>query len=507
MKSFFDWFENRYPNKDNAWLILGKGPSFSKLSEYNSEKYHKLSLNHAVREIKVEIAHIIDLDVLEHLGDVLLKNAEMLVMPWHPHVHNKPSRSNLEQLVANNKILQQLADEGRLLWYNLSTSKTHNSIAPVVNVKYFSAEAAVNLLAMAGVRHIRSLGIDGGSSYSNNFRDLKEKTLLSNGRTSFNEQFKEIAKTIFKMNIDYAPLNIDHPVRVFVATTEAQMLSVKVLEYSIKRHTSITSIVTPLHTTGIEIPLPVDPEKRPRTPFSFQRFLIPEVMKWNGRAIYLDSDMQIFDDLKNVWTLPFNGSQVLSVSEPSETGRRPQFSVMLIDCASLDWNIADIVRNLDRDNLSYKELMVEMKVAKKISPDIDPRWNSLERYEPGLTSLIHYTDMNTQPWVSTKNPLGWVWVEELFRAIDDGFITVDYVESHIKEGWVRPSLIWQINNRFSDTKKLPKKVLQLDVDFKPPYLGIPKHGVSQWASNSKIKKLSKKFNQGFIKNLLTWFKS
>ena len=503
MKSFFDWFEHRYPNKDNAWLILGKGPSFSKLSEYNSEKYHKLSLNHAVREIKVEIAHIIDLDVLEHLGDVLLKNAEMLVMPWHPHVHNKPSRSNLEQLVANNKILQQLADEGRLLWYNLSTSKTHNSIAPVVNVKYFSAEAAINLLAMAGIRHIRSLGIDGGSSYSNNFRDLKEKTLLSNGRTSFNEQFKEIAKTIFKMNIDYAPLDLESPIRVFVATTKAQMLSTKVLEYSIKRHTSMTCVVTPIHSSKTIIPQPVNPNKRPRTPFSFQRFLIPDLMNWKGRAIYLDSDMQVFDDLKEVWTMPFNGAEVLAVSESNKTGRKPQFSVMLLDCNKLDWRINEIVQQLDQDKLDYKELMVDMKIAKTVRADINSRWNSLERYEPQVTGLIHYTDMDTQPWVSTKNPLGAVWVEELFRAIDDNFISIEYIETHIKNSWIRPSLLWQINNRIAETLNLPDHVLKLDGDFVAPYQRLPKHGVSQWRKD--IKKTTKK--QGILFNFFERFQS
>ena len=50
--------------------------------------------------------------------------------------------------------------------------------------------------------------------------------------------------------LDAAPLNLEAPVRVYVAATEEQMLSVKVLEYSIRKHASMTTVVIPLHDTG-----------------------------------------------------------------------------------------------------------------------------------------------------------------------------------------------------------------------------------------------------------------
>jgi hypothetical protein len=96
----------------------------------------------------------------------------------------------------------------------------------VVQVRYFSAEAALNLLTTAGVKQVRSLGIDGGADYSQDFADLKDKTLLTNSRTSFNKQFEEIAKTILRTQVDYAPLDVESPVRVYVASTEAEMLPV-----------------------------------------------------------------------------------------------------------------------------------------------------------------------------------------------------------------------------------------------------------------------------------------
>jgi len=251
---------------------------------------------------------------------------------------------------------------------------------------------------------------------------LAASTRLANRRASFDRQFEAIARVIRRTGVTYGPLTLETPVRVYVATTEAQMLAVKVLEYSIHKHASISVDVIPLNETGIEIPLPQDPARRPRTPFSFQRFLIPQAAGYRGRAIYLDSDMQVFRDIRELWSLPMDGADLLAARAPDGSGRRPQFSVMLLDCAALGWDIADIVRRLDAGELTYEQLMGEMRVARSIRPDIDPSWNSLERYQAGVTGLVHYTDMPTQPWVSSGNPLGYLWVRDLIEAVDAGAI-------------------------------------------------------------------------------------
>src|SRR5207249_1624073 len=145
---------------------------------------------------------------------------------------------------------------------------------------------------------------------------------LANSRSSFNRQFEEIARIIMTTSVDYAPLDVESPVRIYVAATDAQMLAVKVLEFSIKKHASVSVEVTPLHTTGLAIPVPKDARNLPRTPFSFQRFLIPALKGYRGRAIYLDSDMQVFRDIRELWTLPFDGADLLTVREPEQSGRR-----------------------------------------------------------------------------------------------------------------------------------------------------------------------------------------
>jgi len=169
MKDFFAWAAcNNTANKD--WLILGKGPSFGELPRYDISSYATLSLNHAVREQSVDIAHIIDLDVVESCSDALLNNACIVVMPWHPHIDNKASASTLGDLCNRIPVLERLRKQERLLWYNLSTAENQYSNSPIVQVANFSFEAALNLLAMSGVRKVRSLGIDGGQQLQLEFQ-------------------------------------------------------------------------------------------------------------------------------------------------------------------------------------------------------------------------------------------------------------------------------------------------------------------------------------------------
>ena len=304
MRSFFEWFQDKRIDPNDPWLMLGKGPSFAKRHAHDLKAFHILSLNHAVREQPVKVAHILDYDVVDDCAEAIRNNAEVLVMPWRPHVNFVPAVHNLAELAQADSTLQSLNEQGRLLWYNLSTAGEVHSNSPVVRAEFFSAEASLNLLAIAGVHEVRSLGVDGGREYSDEFDDLKSKTLLSCGQETFDKQFKGFARTIRTTGVDYAPLNVESPIRIYVGSTEAQMLAVKVLTHSIRKHASMTVQVVPLHRAAIQIPQPKDERNRPRTPFSFQRFLIPALNKHHGRAIYLDSDMLVFEDIRQMWDLP-----------------------------------------------------------------------------------------------------------------------------------------------------------------------------------------------------------
>lgn len=471
MLNFFDWMADQGAEKQ-PWLMLGKGPSFEKRNQYELSAYRLLSLNHVVRELQVDLAHVIDIDVVATCGDAIENNAHALVMPWFPHIKNLVGQKTLEQWTAELPVLKRLANARRLLWYDLSTSKEMHGTHPVVRATSFSAEAALHVLALAGVKRVRSLGVDGGASYSQSFEDLKNVTRLNNGHASYDLQFEGFARTLLSTGVDFAPLDIESPIRVFVGSQEEQMLAVRVLEYSIRRHTSMTTQVVPLHTCGIEFPLPKDRANWPRTPFSFQRFAIPAQAGHRGRAVYLDSDMQVFRDMRSLWTLPFDGADVLASQGAADTARRPQFSVMLLDCERLAWTPATVIEALDSGRLTYAQLMYEMALATRVHASIPPEWNSLESFEAGRTCLLHYTDMNTQPWVHRANPLGWLWVRELASALKDGFITMDEVHEHVNRGWVRPSILGEISIRPIRWPLHPLGWWR-DRAFVPPYKRMP----------------------------------
>lgn len=478
MRDFFDWARATGLSQQ-PWLILGKGPSFSKLSQFNISDFKTISLNHVVRERPVDLAHIIDIDVVEHVGDALFENAGHLVMPWIPHDKVNPDRDGstgmktLSEWAAEIPVLRRLHDAGRLLWYNCSTSARVRPGSPIVEVIYFSFEGAFHLLAMAGAQKVRSLGVDGGSAYSGRFQDLNESTRLSNGHPSFDIQFRQIAKIRNRYGLSYAPLDSETPVRVFIGAQPEQRLAVDVLKFSIRRQSSVDVDAIAMCDSNIEIPSVTRAELRP-TPFSFQRFTIPELKGYSGRGIYLDSDMLLFEDIRKLWLTEMQDHDVLNAAEPVESGRRPQYSVMLLDCSRLaHWNVRQFVSELNNGTLSYADLMFDMKKAARPAALLSPAWNSLECFEENFTANLHYTDFDRQPWLSTVNPNAHLWFKELFLAIDAGVVTRGQVVLDVLKSDVRPSLYFQLRARLLDPLKIPEWARRLDADFIPRAVKSP----------------------------------
>ncbi len=240
------------------------------------------------------------------------------------------------------------------------------------------------------------------------------------------------------------------------------MLAVKVLSYTLHKWTKRPLEVVPLYRCGIEIPKPKHARNRPRTPFSFQRFLLPELGGFERRTIYLDSDMIVFSDIGELYDTPMDGADVLATE--STPGRKVVYSVLLMD-AKCPWRISEIVKSLDSKELSYEDLMFKFKVPGRVEVRLPYQWNSLERFEPGETKLLHYTDMWFQPWLVKENPLAEIWIRELCEAIDAGYATEDEVAQAVAKRWVRPSLLYQVQRRVFRPKDIPFWVAWKDIPF------------------------------------------
>lgn len=186
-----------YPiKKDKPWLVLGKGPSFSRVWEINRESYYVFGLNHAGQMYESDLCHAVDLDGLLYEK---LNQTKALFLPFHPHASFRPTEQSLTDILLDqsqdkHRHLHNLWSDNKLYTYDLSTYKGRlNRQYPYIQARYFSSEAVFNILSMFGITTIYSLGIDGGRSYSEEFYDIGLRP-LSNGRKSFDDGIHELNK-------------------------------------------------------------------------------------------------------------------------------------------------------------------------------------------------------------------------------------------------------------------------------------------------------------------------
>jgi Glycosyl transferase family 8 len=429
---------------DKPWLVLGKGPTFSRRDEFQLADYNLLGLNNVVGEMNVDVAHIIDIDVARACADRLLNGCGYLLMPRRPHVDFLATGRLLEDFFDEIPVLRELDRQQRLVWYNARTGGPVGN-SPVIRVRYFSSEAAIDILGEMGVRTVRTLGIDGGRGYGREFSGLPQ---LGNGLPTFDAQFREIEDIVHDRGLDYDPLV--EPLRVYVGVDDSQIIAARVLEYSIRKHATRPVRFIPM--VNLPTPVPKDRANRARTGFSFSRFQIPQLANHKGRALYLDADMQVFGDLAELWDVPFGDHKVLCTRQDQppaawedydwfHPGR--QMSVMMLDCERLDWDIQRIVDGLDAGEYDYAGLLFDLAITPEadIGDYLPPEWNHLEHFEAGETKLLHYTVVGTQPWKNDKNPLREIWEAEFEEAKAAGLIHPYEIRRLVRAGYLKRSLV------------------------------------------------------------------
>ena len=420
-------------------ILIGKGPSFENLNRQSLDlsQYLVLGLNHVVQKVPVDVMNAIDMDVVVDCSQAIESNVGILAVPYHPHVAFEATERTIFDFFEEVPILRKMSDAQRLFIYNASSGNHLSQLegAPVVEAVFFSSEAGYELLRMFGATEIQTIGIDGGARYAKSFGSFSP---LMNGRSTFGHQFLSLNRKFQTSGVPFGPLEVDAPIRIFVGCDQTQYLASRVLEYSILLHCDTAVDIQRIDNTGISPPK--DPEKRARTPFSFARFKIPELCGFKGRAIYLDADMIVFDNIREVWEFPFDDYALLYSSWGSD--RNPQYSVMLLNCEELQWDPKKLVQLLNEDGCSYDDLMYHFKFMdrKLLGPVIPETWNSLEVYEDGQTKLLHYTDMNRQPWVANVNENASLFYSYLQAAMADGFISKGEFVQEVRKGFVSPCL-------------------------------------------------------------------
>ena len=125
------------------------------------------------------------------------------------------------------------------------------------------------------------------------------------------------------------------------------------------------------------------------TDFSCFRFAVPELAGFRGRAIYLDVDMLVLGDLRELW------ERACSKPWTCPSGRS---EVSIIDCAAFrdrGWWPRLATMKASGDNLArYWDALLEHG---GVDPTLPDEWNTLDSWTPE-TKLIHFSKMQSQPW-------------------------------------------------------------------------------------------------------------
>ena len=134
--------------------------------------------------------------------------------------------------------------------------------------------------------------------------------------------------------------------------------------------------------------------------FTPLRFMPPELMGYQGRAVVMDPDIFAVGDVWELLARDMGDAAILCRARSGSKGRRGVMasSVMLLDCAKLThWQCAkqfDEMFAFERDYMDWIGLRLEPKGS--IAP-LEPEWNDFDRLTPE-TKLLHNTKRKTQPW-------------------------------------------------------------------------------------------------------------
>ena len=220
---------------------------------------------------------------------------------------------------------------------------------------------------------------------------------------------------------------------VFIHTNHRQMVGALVSQYSIQRNSAhagefdVRLISTEDHAflkaregqlylrDGLKREWLYD-DLQSFTPL---RFMPPELMGYEGRAIVIDPDVFAVGDVFELLTRDMGGKALMCRARKGSKGLAS--SVMLLDCAKLThWRCEaqfDEMFAFERDYMDWICLKLEPRETIGL---FEPEWNDFDNLSP-KTKLLHNTKRWNQPWKTglpvdftpaektrTFAPIGWM---------------------------------------------------------------------------------------------------
>jgi hypothetical protein len=158
--------------------------------------------------------------------------------------------------------------------------------------------------------------------------------------------------------------------------------------------------------------------------FTPLRFMPPELMGYQGRAVIIDPDIFAAGDIWELLDRDMQGKAIWARPRPGHNNN-PDYiatSVMLLDCAKLrHWQCArqfDEMFEFKRDYMKWTQLAYE---PRETIGALEPWWNDFDHLDAN-TRLLHNTKRRTQPW-KTGLPVDFTLRSRFFGVVPTDWLT------------------------------------------------------------------------------------
>lgn len=192
-------------------------------------------------------------------------------------------------------------------------------------------------------------------------------------------------------------------IKVFVGYDHAEAVSFNVLSHSIQNNASVPVAIIPVRLSQLEGVFNRERNALQSTEFSFSRFLVPYLCDYDGWAIFMDCDMLVKADIKELWDQRDDRYAVQVVKhnhQPEETvkflgavqtkyEKKNWSSVMMFNCKKCKALTPEYVNTASGLELhQFKWLDSDDQIG-----EITNDWNHLVGYDKYRddAKLIHYT--------------------------------------------------------------------------------------------------------------------
>ncbi len=127
------------------------------------------------------------------------------------------------------------------------------------------------------------------------------------------------------------------------------------------------------------------------------RFIVPQLMQFEGRAVLTDPDIFAVSDIWELLEKDMQGKSILSRRFGNRIGDFNS-SVMLLDCEKLShWKWDEMIESIFRKEVDFQDLITLRIEPEGTIGELEEEWNHYDQLNE-KTKLLHNTRQITQPW-------------------------------------------------------------------------------------------------------------